>query len=683
MRGDEVRQAIARLVVGLRALLTQHREARQLQRARSVREQHDVVAVGVGRPEPVDPPRLQQLLVGDAVEQFGGIGIELARGLAVLGVVEHSGEPSAQLPRVEEERPVDIRHQVRQRDVIQDSCTRELGDGDVIGAPRDRRALGPCVGELEHGARRLAGMHLAKLVLLGAQIDQEIVAGILVDDTRHDIDGLGRIEDVGNQARIFRGDLDRGVLFARGRPTDQQRQLEVASLHLTRHMDHLVKRRRDEAGQPDDVGVLGNRGIQDPVGGDHDAQVDDLVPVAAQHHAHDVLADVMHVALDGGDHHLSLRRGAGALAILLHIRLQDRDRAFHDTCALDDLRQEHLALTEALTHDPDPSHQRTFDHRERGGVDQTGLLGVGLDVVDDAVDQRVRESLLKRALTPRGVDDLARNAVALDRLGKCDQPLGRVVAPVVDDVLDQLQQFGRDVLVDAKLPGVDDAHVQAGVDGVVQECRVHGFAHDVVAAERERQVADAAAGADPRTALLDLAHRRDEAASVVGVLLEPGRDGQYVGVDDDVLGRHPGPIHKQSVGALGDRDAAFGGIGLAGLVEAHDNAAGAVAAQRAGLVEEVLLALLEADGVGDRLALHALEPGLDDRPLAGVDHDRDAGDLGLGCDHVEKRRHGLLGVEHALVHVDVDDVGAVAHLVGCDLECGGVVAVQDELGKAA
>ena len=52
--------------------------------------------------------------------------------------------------------------------------------------------------------------------------------------------------------------------------------------------------------------------------------------------------------------------------------------------------------------------------------------------------------------------------------------------------------------------------------------------------------------------------------------------------------------------------------GLALLVERHHDDGGAVAADEPGLVEELLLALLQADRVDDRLALHALQPGLDD-----------------------------------------------------------------------
>ena len=55
------------------------------------------------------------------------------------------------------------------------------------------------------------------------------------------------------------------------------------------------------------------------------------------------------------------------------------------------------------------------------------------------------------------------------------------------------------------------------------------------------------------------------------------------------------------------------GDGLALLVEGHHDDGGAVAADEPGLLEELLLALLEADRVDDRLALDALQPGLDDR----------------------------------------------------------------------
>ena len=149
------------------------------------------------------------------------------------------------------------------------------------------------------------------------------------------------------------------------------------------------------------------------------------------------------------------------------------------------------------------------------------------------------------------------------------------------------------------------------------------------------------------------------------------------------LGSKPDLLGEQPVGALADLDLALGGVGLSDLVEGHHDDARAVALHQAGLGEEVGLAFLEADRVRDALALDALEAGLDHRPLRAVDHHRDPRDLGLGGDQVEEGRHRLLGIEHALVHVDVEQVGARAHLV--ERHLGGLpeVALLDQVREAA
>ena len=249
--------------------------------------------------------------------------------------------------------------------------------------------------------------------------------------------------------------------------------VEPAPLHLGGDVDHLVQRRRDQPGQPDDVGALGDRGVEDRLGRHHHAEVDHLVVVAAEHDADDVLADVVHVALDRGEHDLALR--AAARLLRLHERLEVGDRALHRPRALDHLRQEHLARAEQVADDLHAVHQRALDHVERALARAPGLLGVLLDEVDDAVHERVRQPLLDRRLAP-GEVALARRRLALDPLGELDQPVGRVVAAVEEHVLDQLEQVGLDVLVDRELAGVDDAHVEPGADRVEQERRVHRLA---------------------------------------------------------------------------------------------------------------------------------------------------------------------------------------------------------------
>ena len=158
---------------------------------------------------------------------------------------------------------------------------------------------------------------------------------------------------------------------------------------------------------------------------------------------------------------------------------------------------------------------------------------------------------------------LALGRAALHRRRELDHPLGRVGPPVEDDVLDVLEQILRDVLVDDQLAGVDDPHVHAGLDRVVEERRVNRLADDVVAAERERQVADAAADLHARARRLDDPRRLDEVDRVGVVLLEAGGDREDVRVEDDVGRIEAGALGQQRVGALADRDLALDRVRLA------------------------------------------------------------------------------------------------------------------------
>ena len=54
------------------------------------------------------------------------------------------------------------------------------------------------------------------------------------------------------------------------------------------------------------------------------------------------------------------------------------------------------------------------------------------------------------------------------------------------------------------------------------------------------------------------------------MLVDPGRDGEDIGIEDDVFGRKA-VGDEQLVGPLADFDLALLGVGLAGLVERHDH----------------------------------------------------------------------------------------------------------------
>ena len=75
--------------------------------------------------------------------------------------------------------------------------------------------------------------------------------------------------------------------------------VEALPLHLAGDVHHFVEARRDQAAEADHVDPFLDGRFQNLFAGDHHAQVDHLVVVAAEHDADDVLADVVDVALDG------------------------------------------------------------------------------------------------------------------------------------------------------------------------------------------------------------------------------------------------------------------------------------------------------------------------------------------------------------------------------------------------
>ena len=293
----------------------------------------------------------------------------------------------------------------------------------------------------------------------------------------------------------------------------------------------------------------------------------------------------------------------------------------------------------------------------------------------------MRKALLDRGLAPAQVE-LPLGPLATDGRRQGDHPVGRVGPPVEDDVLDVLEELGRNVFVDHELARVHDSHVEPRADRVVEEGRVDRLADDVVAAEREREVRDAAGDLDPRAALLDQRNRVDERLREVVVLLHAGRDREDVRVEDDVLGLVARLVEEEVVGPAADLHLPLDGVGLPLLVEGHDDDGGAEALYFARPGEELLLPLLEADRVDHALPLHALETRLDHRPARAVHHDRDTRDLGLGRDQVQEGRHRLLRLEQVCVHVDVEDVRAASHLLERDVDRALEVSGLDQLAEA-
>ena len=179
-----------------------------------------------------------------------------------------------------------------------------------------------------------------------------------------------------------------------------------------------------------------------------------------------------------------------------------------------------------------------------------------------------------------------------------------VVAAVEHYVFDALAELWIDLLVYSKLPRVDNTHVHAVLDSVVEKAGVHGLAHVVVAAKAKAHVGDPAAHLGIGQILLDPGGGLKKVKGVAAVLLHARGDGEYVGVKNDVFGREA-VLNQKMVGSAADFDAAIVRVCLALLVKGHDDYGGTKASAVARLIKKLGLARLKRDGVYDRLALYA------------------------------------------------------------------------------
>ena len=150
------------------------------------------------------------------------------------------------------------------------------------------------------------------------------------------------------------------------------------------------------------------------------------------------------------------------------------------------------------------------------------------------------------------------------------------------------------------------------------------------------------------------------------MFLDSCGDGENVWVKDDVFGWESNLFGQQGVSPAADRNFAVYFRGLPFLVKRHDNDRCSILTYDPGLPKKFFLTSLEADGVHNPLALKALESGLQHAPSRTVDHDRHTGHIWLAGDQCKKLGHHNGPVEHALIDVHIDDVGAPLNLLPCN-----------------
>ena len=418
------------------------------------------------------------------------------------------------------------------------------GSDDFRLVPVDRERPAVCGRVIEQFPARNAFFRtLANLPVFLFQITAKIRLGFAVEQGTDDCHRARCVRHVNRLVvAVMLFDFHRGMGLRCRRAADEQGNVEILSLHFLRHMDHLVERRRNQSAQADHVYLFFAGGLQYPFATDHDTEIDHLVVVAAEHDADDVLADVVYVSFHRGEQDPALAAGFSSFLFRFHERLQVRHGLFHDAGALDHLGQEHLAGAEQVADFVHAAHQRAFDHFDRPPGLQSRFLGVFLDIAVDSLDERVTKPVVHVPGAPFEIFFRRSLHRAADFPGQFHQGLGGVRRTIQDHILDGFLQRGGNAVVDRQLAGIYDTHGKTRADRVIKKHRVNRFAHGIVAAERERHVADAAGNERAGKVFTDVAATFDEIDGIVVVFLDAGGDGEHVGIENDVPRRKIEPF---------------------------------------------------------------------------------------------------------------------------------------------
>ena len=194
-----------------------------------------------------------------------------------------------------------------------------------------------------------------------------------------------------------------------------------------------------------------DRGFQDARPRHHHPKVDYFKAIALKHDAHDIFADIMHVAFDSRHDDLAFALGA-SLFLRLNVGEQMRDRLFHDARRLHHLRQEHPPRSEQVTNDIHAVHQRPFDNFNWPAACYLDRKACFFGIIDnmriDALNQCMFKPLADWPAAPFCFGLFLRNIGPAIGFGQSNQALGGIWIAIENDVFASQTEHWVDLVID-------------------------------------------------------------------------------------------------------------------------------------------------------------------------------------------------------------------------------------------
>ena len=234
---------------------------------------------------------------------------------------------------------------------------------------------------------------------------------------------------------------------------------------------------------------------------------------------------------------------------------------------------------------------------------------------------------------------------------------------VEEHIFHFLQELRIDFFIDFDHAGVDYPHIHPGFNGVIEKGSMHGLPYRIIAAIREGNITDPAADLCAGAEILNHAGGFNKIDRVFIMFRDACTYRKDVGVKNDILRRKPHDLCENLIRPYTDRYLPVNSVGLSIFVKGHDHHGSAIFTHQPGMMDKSGFSFFHGDAVDNTFPLYALQPGLDDIPLGGIDHKRKFCDVRFGTHQMEKIYHHLFGIQQAFIHIDVQHLRAAFYLL--------------------
>ena len=443
-------------------------------------------------------------------------------------------------------------------------------------------------------------------------------------------------------------------------------------------MHHFIQRGGYQTTQSYHVYLFLYGMLYNGFGRHHDAKVHYIVPVAGHYYRDYIFANVVHITFHRSQQYLP---GSSRTFFFLRLDygLEDGNRFLHGACRLHYLRQEHFACPKQIAYMIHARHQRTFNDRNSFGIQLQRFGKVFFQIIADTLCQGVLQPLFHRSplspgklgmggSLPLSSRSFCRLCFRFQAFGSFYQALGSIGTTVQDHILYALQYISGNIGVKNGGSRIDDTHIHALADGIVKEYGMHRLANVIIAAEREGKVTHSSTDMRTGQILAYPSGGTDKVYSIIVVLVHTSCHGKYIRVENYIMGIETYLVHQKTVCPFADLNLTFVRVCLPFFIKSHHHGRRTILLYGTRMFQEFIFPLLQGDGVDDGLALQAFQSGHNHFPLRGVYHDGNTGNLRFRSYQMEESRHLHLSVQQPVVHIYIDDLRTVFHLLAGNAE---------------